>query len=223
MAVITVSREIGSQGTAIARQAAAALGYHAVDKDLIEQVFTLYDILEFREIYDAAPGQSGRLDWAKRTTIDLLNRVTLALARHGNTVIIGRGSFAVLGGFADVLNVRIQAPLPVRAQRIMAERRILDLERATALVKELDLARAGFVESAYGVRWDNARAFDLVIDTGKITPELAANWLRAAVRSLGERSAGAHPAGGQPTAAGIEVDRTLANVLCEVLACERAH
>jgi len=218
MAVITVSREIGSQGTTIARQAAGALGYHAVDKDVIEEIFTLYGILEFRAVYDAAPGVGGRFDLGRSLTVDLLNRVVVALARHGNTVIIGRGSFAVLRGFADVLNVRIQAPVLLRAQRVMAEQSIADLERATALVKELDRTRADFVEFTYGVRWDDAGAFDLVIDTGKIAPDLAAHWLSEAVRGLEGRQAGT-----QSTTASIEVDTTLANVICDLLGCEIAH
>ena len=33
-----------------------------------------------------------------------------------------------------------------------------------------------FVEEFYGVPWDAIEAFDLVINTGKIPPDLAMNW-----------------------------------------------
>ncbi len=218
MAVITVSREIGSQGSVIAHKAADALGYHVVDKDLMEEVFLLYGLPEFRKVYDEVPGPGGRVDWARPPTVDLLNRLILALAQHGNTVIIGRGSFAVLRGFADVLNVRIQAPVALRVQRFMADSSITDLEEATALVEELDRARAAFVESTYGVRWRDTGAFDLVLDTGKLTPDVAANRLVAAVRELSRSQAGT-----QATTATIQVDRTLASVICDVLHCQSAH
>ncbi len=50
MAVITVSREIGSQGTHIASMAAQALDYHVADQRTIEEVFRQYGFLDFQEV-----------------------------------------------------------------------------------------------------------------------------------------------------------------------------
>ena len=53
MAVITVSREFGSGGDVIARNAAEALGYNFVDKEFIGKVLNQYGLVEFDKEYDA--------------------------------------------------------------------------------------------------------------------------------------------------------------------------
>ena len=119
--------------------------------------------------------------------------------------------FAILQGFADVLNVRIQSPLAVRVKRTAAQQQISP-EQAETLVKENDKARLAFIESFYKARWDAASAFDLVIDTSKVSPDLAAAWLVAAVQAL-EQSA----TDGMPTCQAIEVDPVLAGVVADAL------
>ena len=56
MAVITISREFGSEGTAIAEKAAQALGYHLADKNSIEKILSEYGLMEFDRMYDSIPG-----------------------------------------------------------------------------------------------------------------------------------------------------------------------
>ncbi len=212
MAVITISRELGSGGSFIARQAAQTLGYYFVDRVIIEKVLNQYGFVQFGEEYESAPNFWVRFDAVREQMIKMMNRVIQAVARHGNVVILGRGSFAVLHGFADVLNVRLQAPLPLRVKRVMAEQNITDFDKAEALVKENDKVRTAFINSWYEVGWDTAGAFDLVINTSKIPPDMAVRWLVEALSALK-----AKPAGDQPTTNTIEVDSVLANVISEML------
>lgn len=218
MAVITISRELGCAGSYIAERVAQMLGYHFVDKRTIEEVLIQYGFVEFDKAYDSAPGFWARFDSRRAEMVDLLNRVIQALARHGDVVILGRGSFAVLAGFADVLNVRIQAPLPVRIRRVLEQPEITGLDQAEAIVKESDRVRAAFIESFYGVRWDTATAFDVVIDTGKVSPDLAATWLVEIVKALNERKGG-----DGRTSRMIQVDPILAEAICAVLECQVTH
>ncbi len=187
MSVITISRELGSEGSYIARKTAQKLGYRLVDKKVIEGILGQYGLIHFDEEYESAPGLWERFDAARERTIDMLNRVIRAVAHHGNVVILGRGSFAVLNGFADVLNVRIQAPLTLRVERVMKERAMLDQDQAEALVKESDKVRQAFIQSWYGLRWDAALSFDLVIDTGKVPRDMAVDWLVSLHDNLEER------------------------------------
>jgi cytidylate kinase len=222
MTVITISREFGSGGADIAQQVAKALSYHYAGQELIGKVLAQYGIVEFDQEYDATLGFWERFDArrAERREVmqEMLHRVVLALAQHGNVVIVGRGSFAALAGYADVLNVRIQAPLAQRSQRVLAQQGLATVEEADAVVQETDKVRAAFIESLYGARWDDARAFDLVIDTGKVNPELAAAWLVEAVQALQQR-----PPGDQPTTAAIQVDSVLTSVVSDQLKCQGAH
>ena len=221
MAVLTISREIYSEGRYIGEKVAEVLGYHFVDKSIIEKVFLEHSIVQFREVYESVPGFWARFDDMRTTTIKFLKQVILALAHHGETVIVGRGAFAVLGGFADVLNVRVQAPFPFRVQQVMEKEKIADSGRAEAFLKEEDMMRDAFIKSFYNIRWEDAAAasaFDLVIDTGKLPPDLAVTWLIEALNVLKERKAD-----DQPTTNRIEIDTALANAVSEVLGCRITH
>lgn len=215
MAVLTISRELGSKGAYLAKQVAQELGYHLVDKAIIEKVLNQYGFVQFEKAYESGAGFWSRYDALKPMMVQFLNEVIQAFAHHGNAVILGRGSFAVLEGLADVLNVRIKAPLPVRIRRVMKQQDITDPDKAAALIKESDKVRAAFVDSWYGVRWDTASHFDLVIDTCKVSPDLAVTWLIGAVRNLTQQ-----PVGEQSSTHNIHVDPVLNSVIVKVLECE---
>ena len=77
MAVITISREVGSEGSYVGRSVAEALGYHLVDRNVIEEVFKQYGLVRFRDVYDSAPGFWARFDEMRAQTVKLLNQVIL--------------------------------------------------------------------------------------------------------------------------------------------------
>jgi cytidylate kinase len=211
MAVITISREIGSEGTYIGQEIAQSLGYLFVNKDTIEKVMNQYGLIQFKEIYETAPGFWARFDQMSLNLVKMLNAILLALAQRGNMVILGRGGFAVLVGYADVLNVRIQAPFPVRLKRVMERDQLDDVQEAEAFIIENDKARAAFIQTFYGTRWDNANAYNLVIDTGSVYPELAVSWICQATQALSETMKD-----GRPATKEIVVDSILAHVVAEL-------
>ena len=219
MAVMTISRELGSGGVTIAKKVAQELGYHFVDKDVIEKVLDQYGFVRFQKEYESGPGFWARFDGLRTRMVEFSFRVIQSLARHGNVVIMGRGSFAVLQDFADVLNVRIQAPLPIRVSRVMEQQGIAEPDKAEAVVKESDKLRAAFVESWYGVELDKASPFDLVIDTDKVSPDLAAAWLVEALNALKARPASAT----ERTTSTIQADYLLDNVISQMLECRVTH
>ena len=51
MPVITISREIYSEGSYIGEKVADVLGYHFVDKNTMEKVFAEHSIVQFNEVY----------------------------------------------------------------------------------------------------------------------------------------------------------------------------
>jgi cytidylate kinase len=218
MTVLTISREFGSEGRHIAEVAAQALGYHFVDKRTIENILIQYGFVEFYIEYEATPNFWDRLDPHKTELISMLNRVMRGLAKHGNVVILGRGSFAVLRDLADVLNVRIKAPLPSRIKRVMQQQGIFNRDQAQTVVTESDRARTAFLETYYDAHWDSTNLFDLVIDTGKVAPALAADWLVTATKSLT-----ANLTGLEPTTHTLETDSVLAVAIAATLKCETQH
>jgi len=221
MSVMTISREFGSGGDVIARQVAQALNYHFVDQKFIGTILGQYGYVEFDTEFATLPTFWERFDAQREKNrdvmADMLNRVIRTVAHHGNVVILGRSGFAVLGEFADVLHVRLQAPFPIRVQRIMAEENI-SLEQATSTVEKNDKVRVAFVEEFYRARWNVTHAFDIVINTGKVSPDLAVNWVVEAAKTSISRLES-----DKPTTASIEVDRIMAEAVSEELKCHQTH
>ena len=221
MSVVTISREFGSEGDTIAQGAAQALGYHFVDKKTIGTILEQYGFVEFDKEYQTLPSFWERFDAQRETQregmVKMLNKVVQAIAHHGNAVILGRTGFEVLGSFADVLHVRLQAPFAVRIGRVMNSYN-MTFEQARDAVMENDKVRHAFVEEFYKVPWGTITAFDLVINTDKIAPELAEQWIVNAVKASTVNLETDHP-----NTTTLVVDRILADAVSEVLECKKEH
>ena len=221
MSVITISREFCSEGDPIAQKVAQTLDYHFVDQKFIGTILGQYGYVEFDKEYATLPTFWERFDAQREkqrdVMVSMLNHVIQAVAQHGNVVLLGRSGFEVLGRFADVLHVRLQAPFAIRVQRLMAQQSI-PFEQAEDVVKKNDRVRVAFVEEFYKVPWDSIHAFDLVINTGKVSPDLATDMIVDAARTFE-----ANLEIDKPIVASIGVDRILAEAVSEVLQCQTTH
>ena len=149
MGVVTISREAGSGGAEIAQNLAGILGYHLVTWDRLAAMLRDFGMMDAVEVYDAPASFFARFVNGRAEVTEMLNRLMRGVARHGNVVIMGRGGYAALQGFADILHVRIQAPLQVRVLRVVERGEVDDRQEAEAWVKERDKRRAAFVEFSY--------------------------------------------------------------------------
>ena len=53
MAVITISRLVGSKGTAIGKEVAKRIDYHYIDINLVQKIMNQYGEINFRNIYNS--------------------------------------------------------------------------------------------------------------------------------------------------------------------------
>lgn len=213
MAVITISRELGSEGKAIGQRVADELNYRLVDRSTMEGVFRQYGLTKFDDLTTSVPNLWDIINADNLLIVAMLNEIVEALATIGNVVILGRGGFAVLNEYEDVLTVRVQAPLPVRAQRIMDRRKLATLHEAEEIIKQDDMTRGKFVQMFYAKRWDQETHFDLVVDTGTLSSDMAVNWIIEAARSLEEKGF----AKDAITTSKIEVDSVLMDAVTEAM------
>lgn len=183
MSVITISRQLGSLGGRIGEAVAGRLEYMFVDKKRLEKIFSDYGLISFGSVYEEKPGFWERHDSMHLDMADFLKKVLLAIARKDNVVIVGRGSFAVLQDFANVLNVKVKAPFSMRVERIMGDHSI-DWKMAEKIVIENDKTRSSFVTSYFHTYNEKIDVFDLIIDTGKIPEQLAVEWIVQAAQAL---------------------------------------
>jgi cytidylate kinase len=214
MTTITISREFGSDGRRIAEQVAEKLGYEFIDKPILEKVFRQYGLTKFGDLYSSAPSIWDLASANNLLIVSILNELMEALAYRGNVVILGRGGFASLNDYADVLNIRIQAPLADRVERVMDREVLDDRQQAEAKVKADDKARRRFVKMFYNKEIDEETYFNLVIDTGTVSIEMAINWIIEAARSIEQKEFGA----GAVTTRKIKPDPVLLDAIEEAKA-----
>ncbi|HQA14856.1 MAG TPA: cytidylate kinase-like family protein [Ornithinibacter sp.] len=209
MAVVTISRQLGSYGGKVGRGVAKALGYAYADSDVIEKVFRTYGLTRLSHLYSKPPRLWELFNYDSLLTVSMLNETIQALAKRGNVVIVGRGGFAVLKGLADVVNVRVTAGADTRAARV-SERDAVDAATAASRVAADDEARARFVSLFYGADSSDPSAFDVTLSTDAATSADAVAEIVNAVLALEKTPAGT-------TAAALEVDPVLAAAVADAL------
>jgi cytidylate kinase len=186
MAVIAMTREMGSLGKDVAAGLADQLGLTVVHHELVEH--HLAERLGVKEstVHRYLEGEASLLE---RWKIDKekLSRYTaeeiLELARNGNVVIRGWGAVAVLRGVPHVLRVRVCAPMPSR-ERVMAERLGLKSpSEATSEILQNDAAHARIMRGFFGVNWEDPQLYHIVLNTGSVPVDACVS----IVRLLAER------------------------------------
>jgi hypothetical protein len=178
--VITLSRDYGAQGEAIARQLAECLGIPVYDQEILDLVaqraktdkffFQPHDeqadagLTAF--LYSLVSGSTATLQSYRRH----LYEVVLDIAGK-DCLIIGRGAHLILKG-KKVFRVRIVGSEPVCAQRI-ADEFDIPLAEAEQKVSEVNDKRHKsviklFSDSFAQCSLEQAKNFDLVINTDHI-------------------------------------------------------
>jgi cytidylate kinase len=218
MAVITISSEFGSGGLDIAQRVAKTLGYEFVDKRTTDGIFRQYGLTRFDDLYNSAPSFLDLLNANNLLLVAMANEILEAVAKRGNVVILGRAGFAVLGDYADVLHVRVQAPFSERVQRVMDREGLTDFNLAMERVKEDDEVHGKYVHRFYNKQWDDPSNFDLVLDLGSVSADEAVQQIVEAARGLGQKA----QAKGGATTASLKVDPVLADAVAKAMASRMA-
>ena len=128
-------------------------------------------------------GLRGRnLRFSESDYVSRLVRVIATLGEGGSAVIVGRGSPYILGP-DRALRAMVVAPREERTERL-AKRFDLPLAEARSRVEREDLARRQFLERSFHVDADDASLYDLVVNTGTLGIEGAADLVEATLRRL---------------------------------------
>ncbi len=181
--VVTVAREYGSGGAAIAARLAQRLGYQLLDRALVERI---------AEEARIDPDLAGKLDehvdpWARRigralwygglesvAVVDendvvdsdrvaaIGGRIVEEAAAAGGCVIVGRGGQCLLRGRPDVFHVFVYAPREERLRRLRARLGPgADVELA---VEDVDRERAAYTRRHFGEDRLNPHLYHLMVN-----------------------------------------------------------
>ena len=185
MAVITVSRQLGSLGGDIANAVGQRLDYRVAWRGLINQAARqartpemALEMLDELGLLGIRPSLS-----AEKAYLVAVRELIEELARDDNVLIVGRGGQAVLHGWANTLHIRIIAPLDVRVERLVG-RNGISAEAALAQIRASDRRRKRFVARAYHVDWADPAYYDLVINTASLDIAMSAALICHAVTSM---------------------------------------
>jgi cytidylate kinase len=204
--IVTISREYGAAGLAIADGVANALGYELLTDQLprsvaarlgtsadeVEQIASSEQSLPEKLLAGLGEGtaelmtpRTPRLpDEFDETVRREIERTIRERAVAGDVVILGRNAGAVLGARPDLVRVYLTAAREWRLARLSSAFGQAPAAIA-ADIDRVDAARRKFAKDRYKISWGNGRYYDLVIDVSRFGIDGAVALIVAAVRLAG--------------------------------------
>ncbi len=190
MAIVTVSRQMGSLGDEIARRLAAEMGVDAADRDILDARLRDHGVTERHlDRYDEKrPGFWESFSTDKDLYLHALKTAILDYAQSGEGVVIGRGGTIILHDVPGVVHLRCVAPMEVRVPRIA---RALDCDEphAEKVASQSDHDRSGFYRFFFHCSWSDRELYDVIINTARLSTDTAVGIVLNAVKSAEIRAA----------------------------------
>ena len=171
MAVITMTREMGSLGRDVALGLAERLGLNLVQHELVEHIAEKMHMQE-SSVNRFLEGKAGLLErWGiNENDMSLFTmEELLAVARRDNVLIRGWGATYVLREIAHVTCVRICAPVAMRAGNVMERVGIANPDVAMKEVRRNDAAYARRMQHLFHVDYRDPMFYDMVFNTEKVS------------------------------------------------------
>jgi cytidylate kinase len=205
MAVITISRELGSEGDKIADLLYQELGYRRVDKAMLTQMareagVDIEAVLavergfakkarlisdQMTSLYSRQPTAfEGKAALDDQTYERVVRKTMEQFAEQGDAIIVGRGGQMVLGDWPTTLHVRLYAVPEVRVQRLL-QRSDISEQEARRRIAESDEQKRQYIRRMHNkANWKDPKYYDLTINTGHISPRVAAQIIILAAKHV---------------------------------------
>jgi cytidylate kinase len=182
--VVTIEREYGSGGADIARKLAERLGWKLWDQLLTDEIARKMDCesvavaeheerrdpLYYRLLKAFMRGSfEGSLNASRLKMVDadcireVAERVVMAAAKEGHSVIVGRGSAYYLRGRPDAFHIFVYARFEEKVNRLRQMGKTQ--EEAVHLAETVDHDRAAFIKQYFGVDWPARQYFHLMVNS----------------------------------------------------------
>lgn len=183
--IITIGRQFGSGGLAVAKKLGDKLGIPVYDNELITkaaqdsgfsaELFVRND--EKKSFFSFSSLFSESDSYMSDSGLFKIQCETIKkIAEQGSAVIVGRCSDYVLRESGCTLDVFLTAPMETRAERIM-ERAGVDMEKALEMIEKKDASRAEYYNYYTFGNWGVASTYDLCIDSSILGLEGTADFI----------------------------------------------
>jgi cytidylate kinase len=186
MALVAITREMGSLGKDVASGLAEALSVPLVYHEIIDH---LADRMRVRKshvirLLDGSASLLERLT-ADKTSLSIFTAdeiVNLALQGKG-AVIRGWGATHLLRDVPHAICVRVCAPFEVRKQRMMDRLGTADEAKVADEIQRNDEAHTAIMRRNFSVQWTDAEHYDVVLNTERVSVKACVDKVIGLVKS----------------------------------------
>ena len=182
---LTITREFGSGGAAIARILAQELGWKLLDRELIEEIAyaahvdadvvshhdeCIKSMLSRMKQNAVRAGAAVSIGVVIKDAFDdkrmaeLTRQIVKQAYDNCRCVIVGRGAQCILRSQPDVFHVYVYAPLADRIRRVR-ERSGMDDNEAEHRIHTVDAERTHYLKRIFGENWREPHLYDLMISS----------------------------------------------------------
>ena len=193
--IITIGRQHGSNGHAVAETLAKRLNIPCYSKEIVDrtardsnfshEVVRSYD--EKRVSPFVSPGmQFLGMDEGFRLNMQIASaqfEAIRSLADEGDAVFVGRCADYVLRSREDLVRIFLMADMPYRIKTVM-ERKSLSRDQAKKLIREVDKDRSSYYRYYTDQTWGDSGCYDLCLNVGRVGIEGAAEAIEAFVKAI---------------------------------------
>jgi cytidylate kinase len=201
MPILTIARQLGAGGGAVANTLAERLGWRLLDRALIERIAAELQVApeqveSYNERVDTFAERLGQYlgegfpemlampiepPLSAETTARAAQRIIGTLTDEGSAVVVGHGAQCILQHHPEAFHVMVHAPLPYRVERAMT-RYGVDEDEALERIRQSDANRRAYIRQHFDREWLGVPMYHLTIDTGRIGVEQATGMIETAVR-----------------------------------------
>ncbi|MFY9908253.1 MAG: cytidylate kinase-like family protein [Candidatus Sulfotelmatobacter sp.] len=181
--VITIEREYGCGGGAIAAQLAQRLGWSVWDKRLTEEIARLANVepsavrrcderMDSRLYRLAKTFWRGSHERSSQVTgqvfdtdvmMSMMAQISTKIAKEGNAVVVGRGSPFFLRDHPDAFHVFLYAPRAEKVRRLIGDGS--SSKEAEEMVDLVDRERIAYVKHYFNADWPTRSLYHVMINT----------------------------------------------------------
>jgi len=188
--LISIGRESGSGGLAIAQKIAEELGIKIYDKNILTQVYEdneeLSEKMAKYEEKAPTPFLSRHVRGMTNSPEENIAKQEFAFiseraAAGESFVVVGRCANEVLKDRKELISIFVNGDLEFRKQRTM-EKEGLNEHDALEKIGDTDNARRKYHNKYCESKWGDAKCYDLIINVAKLGPEETANALLAYIK-----------------------------------------
>jgi len=186
MAIVAMTREMGSLGKDVAAGLAVELGVPVVHHEIID---SLADKMRLRKshVVRLLDGQAGILErlTADDTSMSIYTEAELChlVMRGKGAVVRGWGATHLFHRVAHVVRVRVCAPPALRTKRMMERLRTQDASFVEEEIRRSDEAQSAIMRRYFNVDWTDSSHYDLVFNTERVSVTSCIEMVLKLVRS----------------------------------------